>query len=60
SYPLGLASLAATGVREFRESIVASICKKYTTIKSPTHEQVPFRQHVFKSNLFVKSNKVSL
>ena len=28
--------------------------------KSPTYEWVPFRQHVPKSNLFVKSRKVSL
>ena len=28
--------------------------------KSPTYERVPFREHVHKSGLFVKSNKVSL
>ena len=29
-------------------------------IKSPTHERVPFRECICKSNLFVKFNKVSL
>lgn len=28
--------------------------------KSPTYKQVPFREHVCKSNLNVKSNRVSL
>ena len=30
------------------------------TVKSPTHEQVPFQECICKSNLFVKFNKISL
>ena len=28
--------------------------------KSPVYKQVPFREHVCKSNLYIKSNRVSI